>query len=185
MRNVIIGEGGFGREVAEYLRRLGLSPTMTTSYAYEPTDGDAVLVAIGDPKIRKKVVDGLDMWRNKGWHYFSLACLDFGPVFTGEGAIICPGTQITVNVRIEEHVIINLNCTVGHDSTIGRFTTLSPGVHVSGNVTIGEGCYIGSGAVIREGVRICDGVTIGAGAVVVKNINEAGTYIGVPAKKIG
>lgn len=49
-------------------------------------------------------------------------------------------------------------------------------LHLLGNM-----CYIGSGAVLREGITICDNVVIGAGAVVVRDIEKPGTYVGVPA----
>ena len=105
-------------------------------------------------------------------------------VWHNNGVIICPGAIVTVNVTLGRHVHLNLNATVGHDSTIGDYTTVSPGAAVSGNVTIGKRCYIGTGAVIIEKINICDDVIIGAGAVVVKHITESGTYVGVPAKKI-
>lgn len=48
---------------------------------------------------------------------------------------------------------------------------------------IGNNVSIGSNATILP-VKICDNVVIGAGAVVTKNINEPGTYIGNPARKL-
>lgn len=53
-----------------------------------------------------------------------------------------------------------------------------------GSVVIGKYCFVGAGVVIIPGIKICDEVIIGAGAVVVKDITEPGTYAGVPAKKI-
>lgn len=100
------------------------------------------------------------------------------------GIILCPGVSITTNVLMGKCVTVNLNCTIGHDTTIGDFTTINPGVNVSGNVLIGDRCQIGSNAVIKEGVKICDDVVIGAGAVVVKDITEPGIYVGVPARPL-
>jgi len=42
---------------------------------------------------------------------------------------------------------------------------------------------IGIGAIVKNNVSICGDCMIGAGAVVVKDINTKGTYIGVPARK--
>lgn len=173
----IIGKGGFGREVAGY--------AFQTSQLVESHQGELffdkpVVIAIGDGAVRKKIFG----------YYPNLlyTCIfrgqQFGENTIGRGSIISPGTILTTNVTIGEHVIINLNCTIGHDCKIGSFTTLSPGVNVSGNVTIGELCYIGTNAVIREGITICDEVTIGAGGVVVKDITEPGVYVGNPVKKI-
>ena len=33
-------------------------------------------------------------------------------------------------------------------------------------------------------ISVCDNVIIGAGAVVIEDIMEAGTYVGIPAKRI-
>lgn len=138
------------------------------------------VIAIGDVAVRKKVADLFLMLR--------YAPVLFGTQYAdnkiGRGTIICPGTILTTGITIGRHVIINLNCTIGHDCVIGDFVTISPGANVSGNVTIGEGCYIGSNAVIREKISICSGVTIGAGGVVVKDITEPGVYVGSPAKRI-
>ena len=49
----------------------------------------------------------------------------------------------------------------------------------------GDNCYFGSGAKILGAVTIADDVAVGAGAVVTKDITEAGTtWGGVPARKI-
>lgn len=176
----IIGKGGFAREVVSYL---SVKESYLIMGEYDEIKNFRPLVrtviAIGDPKVREKLAQ-LD---------FEWDIVDFSSTWStstkiGKGSIICPGTILTVDITIGEHVIINLNCTVGHDSTIGDFTTISPGVNISGNVHIGKRCYIGTNAVIREGISICNDVIIGAGGVVVKNILEPGVYVGNPCKKI-
>ena len=55
---------------------------------------------------------------------------------------------------------------------------------MAGTVTVGENTWIGIGAAVSNNIDIASDCIIGAGAVVVKNISEPGTYIGIPAKKI-
>ena len=43
---------------------------------------------------------------------------------------------------------------------------------------------LGVGSAVKNNVSITSDCTIGAGAVVVDNIEESGTYVGVPAKKV-
>jgi UDP-3-O-[3-hydroxymyristoyl] glucosamine N-acyltransferase len=59
-----------------------------------------------------------------------------------------------------------------------------PGVIVSGNVTIYDLVYIGTNSSIKEKLSIHSLSTIGLNSGIVKNINEPGTYVGIPSKKI-
>jgi len=52
------------------------------------------------------------------------------------------------------------------------------------SVVIGNDVWIGYKALIMEGVKIGDGAIIGAGAVVTKDVEAYGIYVGVPAKLI-
>jgi sugar O-acyltransferase (sialic acid O-acetyltransferase NeuD family) len=101
-----------------------------------------------------------------------------------EGSIICAGCIITVNVKIGKHVIVNIDCTIGHDSIIGDYSTILPSVNVSGNVNMGIKCNIGTGASIMPKVKIGYSAIIGAGAVVVKDIPNNSIAVGIPAKVI-
>jgi sugar O-acyltransferase (sialic acid O-acetyltransferase NeuD family) len=105
-------------------------------------------------------------------------------VSIGEGSIICAGTIITVDISIGEHVIINLDCTIGHDDTIQDYVTLYPSVNVSGNVVVGECTELGTGMQIIQGKNIGRESIVGAGAVIVRDIPEKCTAVGSPAKPI-
>lgn len=80
--------------------------------------------------------------------------------------------------------MINWDCTVGHDSIIDDFCTISPSANICGNVHLGQFVDIGVGAQVIQGRSIVSNSTVGAGAVVVRNITESGVYIGVPAKQL-
>lgn len=102
----------------------------------------------------------------------------------GEGTVVFHNALVNANSIVGKSCIINSSAIVEHDAIIGDFTHISTGAIVNGNVTIGKNCFVGSGAIIKQGVKICDNVIIGAGTLVLSDISEAGTYIGVPAKKI-
>ena len=102
----------------------------------------------------------------------------------GKGCIVCAGNLITTNVRIGDFVILNLGCTVGHDTVIHDYAAFMPSVNISGEVVIGEGVYVGTGAKIINQLEIGEYAIVGAGAVVSKSLPSHCTAVGVPAKPI-
>lgn len=198
MKKAIIGAGGFGREVYWSLaptERLGLvffvddlywdgrDGTVLPMSDFDPSEYE-VVVAIGDPEQRRRVVGSLPTGTRFFTHvHESVSILDPNVVI-GEGSIVCAGTVITCNVRIGRHAHLNLQSSVGHDVEIGDFFTTAPGARVSGNCRIGDLVYLGTNSAVRERTNVCDGVTVGMQAAVVRDILRPGTYVGVPAKMI-
>lgn len=107
----------------------------------------------------------------------------------GKGIVICAGNILTTNIKLDDHVQINLDCTIGHDVIMGEYTTLAPGAHVSGWVHFGKRAYVGTGAAIINGnsekpLVIGDDAVIGAGACVTKSVEAGLTVVGVPARPL-
>ena len=204
----IIGAGGFGREVAWLVERINeVNPTWnikgfiddneslwgTKEDAYNvvggcdylKTLGDVYAVcAVGSARVRKIIIDKLKDSNVKFATVIDPAAIVSNRVQIGEGTIICAGTIITVDIEIGNHVIINLDCTLGHDDVIADYVTVYPSVNISGNVTVGVCSELGTGMQIIQGKNIAPNTIVGAGAVVVKDLNESGTYVGSPAEKI-
>lgn len=105
-------------------------------------------------------------------------------VTIGEGAIICAGTIATVDISIGKHVITNLDCTLGHDDVIEDYVTIYQSVNLPGNVIVGECCELGIGTQVIQGKKFVKNTIVGAGAVVIRDINESGTYVGCPIRKV-
>lgn len=207
---VILGAGGFGREVLDIIiaqnkvskrwkilgfidenpelkgKALNGYPVLGSFDWFSKIDLKEIRVvcAIGDNISKKKVVEkakGLGL-RFANVVHPSVIMTEF--VTLGEGVIICAGCILTNQITIENHVIINLDVTIGHDSIIEDFCTLSPGVHISGRNKIGEGANVGTGAVTIQGITIGRWSIIGAGAVVAQDIPDKVVAVGVPAKPI-
>ena len=198
MKKGIIGAGGFGREVYWSLNQIERNNTVffvddiywdntdekiLPLSLFEP-DKYEVVVAIADSKDRERIVNGLPKSTKYFTHIHPSAQIHGEDVIIGEGSIICAGTIITTNVKIGKHAHLNLITTIGHDCVIGDYFTTAPKVQISGNEIIGSRVYFGSGSCVKQKIHICDDVTIGMNAAVVKNIEEPGTYVGVPSKKI-
>lgn len=207
---VIVGAGGFGREVLEIFKDqnavsriwdiLGfideneaLHDKTVNDYPVlggldwlrEHSDGTLGCVcAIGICRTRKKVVEKLEEI-GIGFHnaiHPSVIMSEF--VELGQDVVICAGNILTVNIKIEDHVHINLNCTIGHDVVIEKYCTINPMVAINGNDHLAEGAYVGTGATFINGVSVGNWSTIGAGAVVIHDIPKHVVAVGVPAKVI-
>lgn len=102
----------------------------------------------------------------------------------GPGAILCRGVTLTVAVTLGRHVILNLNATAGHEAVLGDYTTAHPGVHISGAAVTGTAVELGTGCVLLPGVRVGSQAIVGAGAVVHRDLPEGCTAVGVPARPL-
>jgi len=99
----------------------------------------------------------------------------------GQGVIIYPGCILDMKVKIESNVLINSGCVIAHDSKIGKHSFLSPGVTMAGFINIGKRVSLGINTTVIDNIDIRDDVRTGGGAVVTKDIELAGLYIGIPA----
>jgi len=207
---VIIGAGGFGREV---MWQLGEINHCTDQYNIMGFVDDApelhgkllngfpvigniqwltdypreicAVISVGNSKTRNRIYDKIK--KNSFISFPTIIAGDVrysDSVEFGKGCIVCLSSILTVNVVIGEFVIINLDCTIGHDVLLDDFVTLYPSVNVSGNVHIGAYTEIGTGANIIPGKNIGKNTIIGAGSVVTKDIPSDCTAVGIPAVPI-
>jgi len=207
-RLYIFGAGGSGREIAWLAREVwGSALELFFVVDREEFLGDAVngipviliaqaqavdavgyVGAVGDCVLRRRIVESFAARAIPSVTIVHPRAEVSPWTEVREGAIICAGTVVTTNVRIERHVHVNIGCTVSHDVRIGEFTTLSPGVHISGHVHIGRDVFIGTGADIINGTAakpllVGDGATIAAGACVLEDVHAGTMVAGVPAQR--
>jgi len=136
--------------------------------------GASVFVAIGDNAIREKI-------------YRQLRGHDF-PALIDPSAQVSPTTEfrhgtyiaceavVSVGTEIGKFVIINARAGVGHDSKVGDFSNISPGVSLSGHTVIGDHVSMGANSCTASGVKVGAGATVVCGTPVLKDI-ESGTTL--------
>jgi len=106
----------------------------------------------------------------------------FGKVKIGLGCFIGANSIITTDVLIGDHCLLNRGNQIGHDCKIGSFVSMMPGSIISGGCAVGDRVYFGTNSSTKEKIKICSDVVVGLGSGVVKNIEESGVYVGLPAK---
>jgi sugar O-acyltransferase (sialic acid O-acetyltransferase NeuD family) len=195
---LLFGAGGHGRVVADAARCAGWQTVVATDgdparCAGSLLDGvpliadasawaGAVHVSIGNNAARARVAGQWPAARlatvvHPQAVVSSAATLGVG-CFVAAGAIAAPGA------RAGRGVILNHAAVVDHDVQVGDWSHVAPGVKIGGGAIIGERVLLGAGCVVLPGVRVASGCVIGAGAVVHRPIEEAGVYVGVPARRI-
>lgn len=101
----------------------------------------------------------------------------------GRGSYVGAGAVVAPHAVVGEFTHLNRLVSIAHDVTLGSFGRTGPGAIVCGLTAIGDRFYLGAGSVVRDRVRICADVVVGMGAVVVGDLVEPGTYVGVPARR--
>lgn len=202
---VILGAGGFGRELRCWYERAASRQSMPRLAGFLdervelhgqeildiPVLGSAdwlesrrhvgVLLGVGLPRVKASIVSRL-----ADWHLTFPALIDPSAnlgrdVKVGQGVVVCAGVTITTAVDLQAFSMVNINATIGHDSVIGRFSTISPGANLSGYTRIGEGVDVGTGAITIPGKSIGAWTVIAAGAVITADVPANVMMAGVPA----
>lgn len=144
---------------------------------------DEVIVSIGINKTRKKVVESLVCPIAKAAIHNKAIVSPTAKI--AEGTVVMAGAVLNADVQVGRHCIINTGASVDHECVIDDYVHIAPHATLCGQVRVGEGTLIGVGASVAPCVKIGKWCTIGAGAVILKNVPNGATVVGVPGKLIG
>ena len=210
-RIAVYGAGGLGREVAGGINRINKAngdqwefvgffddniPAGTQVSHFGKVIGGmddlnkldepmALAIAVGQPRTRKLIRESIT---NPNITYPNLIApsfriLDPQTFSIGEGNIIQDNCSVTCDVTIGSFNVFNGSNVMGHDVEIGNYNVMMPGVHLSGAVQVKDCNMLGVDSVVLQRVKIGNNITLGAGSVLMTKPKDNCTYIGVPAKK--
>ena len=196
----IVGAGGFGREAVWTVERINAAagaplwkvigfadddpakakgnfegyPLLgSVAQASKDHPGASVFVAVGDNAIRRRL-------------YAQLRGHDF-PALIDPSAQVSPTTEfkhgtfiaveavVSVGTEIGKFVIVNARAGVGHDSVVGDFANIAPGVSLSGPTTIGDHAFMGTNSCTAPGMTVGAGATVACGTPVLANVPPGAT----------
>ena len=206
---VIVGCGGFGREVADVISAINAQAPTSDLVGFvddDPSSEDIERIARLDLPLLGTVAGALAgparqyalgigsgpvrrlldrRFEAAGWAAPVLvhpqasigADVDLGP-----GTILCAGARLTTNIHLGRHVHVNLNSTIGHDTSLLDYVTVNPLVAVSGGVTIGEATMLGTHCAVLQNVEIGRDSVVGGSALVIRDVGDKAIVKGVPAR---
>lgn len=200
---LIIGASGHGKVVADIALKMkkwrsiafldddesikssmGLEVIGTSDGVFTHLDEYEIFVGIGNNATRQRIHEMLETVG---------ACIPIlihpnavigNQVEIGHGTAVMAGAVVNCCTKIGKSCIVNTGSTIDHDNFIEDFVHISPGTHLAGTVKVGQGSWLGIGSVISNNIKITNSCIVGAGALVIRDITEAGTYVGVPVRRI-
>ncbi len=145
----------------------------------------AVSVAIGDNDTR---LLWLKRAKNRGHQVPALVspqALVSESATVEEGAYLHPGCHVWTQARVGFGSILSPQASVAHHTVLGAGCFVSMGANVGASIRVGESAFFGIGSVTSTGVQTVAGHSlIGAGAVIIRDTQPHGVYVGSPGRCI-
>jgi sugar O-acyltransferase (sialic acid O-acetyltransferase NeuD family) len=144
----------------------------------------AVAVGIASPKAKNAIYNKIKDGGFSFPSFISNRAWLSNEVKVGQGTILYPGVSINYETVVKDFVIMNMNCAIGHNCYIAKFSSLAPGVNLGGHTTIERGCDIGIGVSTIQNIIVGKNSIIGGQTMLVKNVLAGSKVVGVPGKTI-
>ena len=196
---LLLGRGGFGREVAAWIaarampfavmgflddENPGEPDVLGPIKGHEPRQDASYLTCFGHGRARHQVRTQL---QERGARFASLVSPDAMTATPLEGtnnSIFLGACSISTGVTLGDDLLVQGFAVVGHDVAIGTGVTISSHAFIGGHARLEPFCTVHPHAVVLPHVVVGEGAVVGAGSVVIKDVPPGATVFGVPAKII-
>lgn len=201
-RLILIGAGGYAKSVLDSVdkfnfRMVGFLDEYKTSGVHlgYPILGNSLeavsvpeeyvyFISIGSNRERRVWYERL---RARGLRLINV--IDHTAVIS-EQATLGIGCFVGRMAIVNSHAVIGNNCIINtkalveHGSRTADHVNLSTNAVINGDVRVGTGAFVGSCSVVNGQKSVGEWSTVGSGAVVVRDVPQGVTVVGVPAKDI-
>ncbi len=110
--------------------------------------------------------------------------------YVSRGALIGAGTIVMHHAIVNTEAVVGMNCILNtgalieHEAQVGDHCHISTYAILNGQCQVGNRTFIGSRTVLSNNTSIADDTLVSAGSVVLRSLEQPGTYIGNPLRKI-
>jgi UDP-perosamine 4-acetyltransferase len=201
---VVVGAGGHAKVCIESLLSMGEQVDFCVGDAHSQdfclsvpvlkgdehlvrlrNDGyERVFIAIGSNRLRERLADFAVAQGYELVNAISRHAVISPTAQMGTGIAVMAGAVINAEAFVDSLAIINTGACVDHDCRIGKAAHVAPQCGLAGNVTVGSKSFLGIGSRVIPEISIGSDVMVGAGSVVVTNIENDQTVVGIPARPL-
>lgn len=204
-RIVIVGAGGFGREVFQWARDtwpgresllggfLSDDPRRLDGFSsdagivssvrdYRPIKGDYLLLGIGVPYSRRRVVEQLESREGRFLTLVHPRAVVSPSASIGQGSVICPFALVSDSAVVGRFVLLNYFASLGHDASAADYCVLSPYAALGGSAHIGEDVFLGMHSTVGPGVGVGSRSKVSANSCALKDTPQDSIVYGVPGR---
>jgi sugar O-acyltransferase (sialic acid O-acetyltransferase NeuD family) len=152
-----------------------------------PTGTAAPVLCLGDLLLRRKLMDALrenpvgTAWLTSSPVVIHPRAIVDPSAHIGPGTFVGPGGIVHCFAQVGPHAIINTHAIIEHECEIAENVHVAPGAALAGRIRVGRDALIGLGSRVLPGLTIGAHARVGAGAVVVRDVPDHATVVGVPA----
>lgn len=148
-------------------------------------DNDRFVIAVTrDLGLRQQLISTLDERSLSRATLVHQTCVIDPHAEIGEGTVISQFASALWRSQVGRDCLIAPYCMIAHQSSLGQGSLMQPGAMIAGSTTIGSMCVLGMRSNVIDKLSICDWVEAGAAALITKNIEQPGLYLGQPARRV-
>ena len=194
---ILIGAGGFGREIQGWISSLALPfhvvgllddqkkgvDIIDSVVNHTPQAGAVYLNCLGNGSARQRIRILLESRGARFAQLLDPLTRSASPLTHSVDSIFLGMSSIANNTSLGSDLLIHGFSIVGHDVTIEDGVTV--GAHsFGGGAVLRTCCTVHPHATVLPGVTIGEHAVVGAGSVVIRNVESYATVFGAPAKVI-
>lgn len=147
-------------------------------------EGYSYFISIGDVKFRKAWFKKVKALGLKTVNIIDKTAIISNTASIGTGNFIGKLAIINADATIGDNNVINTKALVEHECVIASHVHLSTNATINGNVKVDDGVFMGSTAVCNGQLELGKYSVIGSGSVIISDVEEYTTVVGVPAKMV-
>ena len=200
---IIVGAGGFGREVHVMLDDVypdeqyqfkgfladesnelaaSLGPILGSPETYEPQPNDRLILAIGYMEVRERLSKHLESRGAVFADFIHPRAFVAKNAKIGRGPVIFPFAVVSNAAEIGNHVHLNYYASVGHDAQVGNWCLMAPYATMNGFSSIDDGVYLSTHSTVVVNKHVKKYAKVSANSTVQHNVPENSFVFGVPGR---